>query len=219
MKLQKHTPALDLWSLSTEGMQTLNLRSRSTEGTPALDLRSRAAKGTQARSAEKRQDRKRAALWAALLFSCVVAFAQDTLDIRQAFKAMPDSVVPYLSTNNRLDFIDFVDSDMRAEVTNAFNGHSLMTALTADSLSLQLNESTRLDMLLLPIEGEAIDSCHYVIAVTFTYSAAPMQPEPSLSFFSAKWRELPQEPPLTAAARRRIHLLAGAPPGMPKPKP
>lgn len=148
--------------------------------------------------------KRRAVLWTALLFSCVISPAQDSLDIRQAFKAMPDSVLPYLSANNRLDFLDFVDSGMKAEVANAFNGRCVMTALTADSLSLQLNESTRFDMLLLPIEGEAIDSCQQVIAVAFTYSAAPMQPERSLRFFSAKWRELQLPPSLTAAARRRI---------------
>ena len=44
------------------------------------------------------------------------ASAQD-LKIRDVFKQMPDSLMPYLTGNNRLDFIDFMDSNMKASVT------------------------------------------------------------------------------------------------------
>ena len=35
---------------------------------------------------------------------------QADLSIRDALKLMPDSLVPYLTVNNRLDMIDFMDS-------------------------------------------------------------------------------------------------------------
>ena len=41
------------------------------------------------------------------------ASAQDLM-IRDVFKQMPDSLMPYLSQNNRLDFIDFLDANMKA---------------------------------------------------------------------------------------------------------
>ena len=34
------------------------------------------------------------------------------ITIKEVFKAMPDSLIPYLSQNNRLDFIDFMESNM-----------------------------------------------------------------------------------------------------------
>ena len=43
--------------------------------------------------------------------------AQD-LKMRDVFNHMPDSLMPYLSHNNRLDFIDFIDSNMKSEVRN-----------------------------------------------------------------------------------------------------
>ena len=43
------------------------------------------------------------------------ASAQE-LKMRDVFKQMPDSLLPYLTQNNRLDFIDFMDSNMVAIV-------------------------------------------------------------------------------------------------------
>ena len=67
-----------------------------------------------------------------LLYSCIFALIASSsvaqeLTIRDVFRQMPDSLMPYLSTNNRLDFIDFLDSNMKAEVKNQFDGKSEMT--------------------------------------------------------------------------------------------
>ena len=75
-----------------------------------------------------------------LLYSCIFALIASSsvaqeLTIRDVFRQMPDSLMPYLSTNNRLDFIDFLDSNMKAEVKNQFDGKSEMTVMTDDSLS------------------------------------------------------------------------------------
>ncbi len=39
---------------------------------------------------------------------------------KQLFRAMPDSILPLLTTNNRADCTDFMDSKMKAEVVNVF---------------------------------------------------------------------------------------------------
>ena len=57
----------------------------------------------------------------------------QSIQIRDAFRAMPDSLMPYLSKNNRLDFIDFLDSNMKAEVKNALGGTSEMLSLGDDT--------------------------------------------------------------------------------------
>ena len=43
------------------------------------------------------------------------AFAQITMS--EALKSMPDSLMPYLTHNNRLDCIDFREANMKAEVS------------------------------------------------------------------------------------------------------
>ena len=51
-------------------------------------------------------------------------------EAKTCFKNMPDSICPLLSAVNRADFIDFLESKMKAEVTNSFGGKSEMTELT-----------------------------------------------------------------------------------------
>ena len=64
----------------------------------------------------------------------------------ELFKVMPDSLLPYLTTNNRLDMLDFMEANMKAEVTNLLDGKSEMTALAPDSLSIRMNSVLRIDM-------------------------------------------------------------------------
>ena len=55
-------------------------------------------------------------------------------EAKTCFKNMPDSICPLLSAVNRADFIDFLESKMKAEVTNSFGGKS-------DRKSTRLNSS------------------------------------------------------------------------------
>ena len=77
--------------------------------------------------------------------------AQDML-MRDVFRQIPDSLMPSLSVNNRLDFIDFMDSNMKASVRNQLGGTSEMTALSDDSLSIRMKRSLSTDLLLLTLE-------------------------------------------------------------------
>ena len=111
--------------------------------------------------------------------------------IRDVFKQMPDSILPYLSQANRLDFLDFLDSSMKAEVTNLLDGKSEMTALTNDSLSIRLNGVTRLDMLL--VDASSLvrpDSVMQVVYMIKTYQIAGNQDEHSVSCFTTSWTPL-----------------------------
>lgn len=141
-----------------------------------------------------------------ILVAAPAAAQDDGLTVRKAFAAMPDSVVPYLTANNRLDLIDFFDSNMKAEVTNTLDGKTELTALTADSLSLRLNEAVTLHMMLLPIEGAPIDSARQVIALVYVYAIPSGHVECSTAFYSATWRRLAgqHEPKITGQARKRI---------------
>ncbi len=142
-----------------------------------------------------------------LLFTlCASLSASAQQLMRDVFSQMPDSVLTYLSANNRLDMIDFMAANMKAEVTNAFEGKSQMLALTDDSLSVQLNSAVRLDMLLLPTT-ETVDSCQQVVALIYTYHFASGEEERIVRCYSLRWRELPDEAPLSIADKQRLKAI------------
>jgi len=62
------------------------------------------------------------------------------------FTSMPDTILPILTEVNRADCIDFLDSNMKAEVTNRFSGKSEMTKLTADFIEMRLTPSATWQM-------------------------------------------------------------------------
>ncbi len=122
-----------------------------------------------------------------LWLAAISTFAQQ-VTVRDVFKLMPDSIVPYLTENNRLDLLDFIDSKMTAEVTNSLGGKSVMTKLSERHLSLRLSEASTMDLLLLPV-SQPVDSTSQLICLIRTYGADVC--ESSIQFFSAKWRQLP----------------------------
>lgn len=139
-----------------------------------------------------------------LLATVSLTSSADSLTIKLLFREMPDTIVPYLSKNSRLDFIDFMESGMKAEVTNSFGGKSLMTALTDDSISIRLNEACQLDLLLLTTTQD-VDSCRHVIAVVRTIGRDnDIRESEAPQFFSVNWRRINVAPELTADSKRRL---------------
>ena len=143
------------------------------------------------------------------LFLCMAlslsAFAGDGITLRDVFRQMPDSLMPTLTQNNRLDFLDFIDAGMKAEVKNRLGGTSVMMTLTADSLSLQVSPALRVDMLLLPL-AEPIDSMNQVVVVGETFLADSVYGETAVRYFSTDWKLIPT-PPLSEIQQKRIDGL------------
>ena len=143
------------------------------------------------------------------LFLCMAlslsASAGDGITLRDVFRQMPDSLMPTLTQNNRLDFLDFLDAGMKAEVKNRLGGTSVMTTLTADSLSLQVSPALRVDMLLLPL-AEPIDSMNQVVVVGETFLADSVYGETAVRYFSTDWKLIPT-PPLSEIQQKRIDGL------------
>ena len=88
-----------------------------------------------------------------LILTCAV---QAQVKMRDVIKQMPDSLLPYLNQNARLDFIDFIDSGMKAEVSNDLGGKSQLTELTDDYASLTMNSASQIQLRLLDV-NETID--------------------------------------------------------------
>lgn len=113
--------------------------------------------------------------------------------ISELFKAMPDSLMPLLTTNNRLDMIDFMDAGMKARVTNLLNGESEMTCLTADSLTIRMSGSMDVSLYLQPT-SETIDGYKQIICMKSIYRiASTKDPDESFHYFSVNWRPIDKE--------------------------
>ena len=126
--------------------------------------------------------------------------------LKEVFKQMPDSLMPYLTQNNRLDFIDFMDSNMKAEVSNLTGGTSEMTALTDDSLSIRMSEALRVDMLLLDLD-EPVDSLRQVIVFVETFLADSVYGESVCKTYSVDWQPVTKDIPFNEAQRKRLEPL------------
>ena len=118
-----------------------------------------------------------------LLCAWMPAMAQRP-SVREVFKAMPDSLLPYLTTNNRLDLIDFIDANMKSVVTNLLEGETQMTTLTDDSLSLQLNSLVVLDLCLEPVDTGM------VVCLRKTYRISDRQEQTSEERYTLDWRPI-----------------------------
>ena len=136
----------------------------------------------------------------------LLALPANAVNIRSLFVEMPDSVIPYLSKNNRLDFLDFIDSNMKAEVRNEFGGKSIMTALTDDSLSIILNDACKIDLLLLNTT-EMIDSCQQVLCMVKTVGVSDDHRECTFTYFSLRWHVCEVTPNLVASDKQRVSVL------------
>ena len=75
---------------------------------------------------------------------------------KTCFTNMPDSLSPLLTAVNRADFIDFLESEMKAEVTNRFGGKSEMTELTPDYIRVQVTPQSTWQMKLLSVNDSTV---------------------------------------------------------------
>lgn len=145
-------------------------------------------------------------LIAALCALAVGQVSAQNLKMRDVFKQIPDSLVPYLSQNNRLDFIDFLDSNMKAEVRNKLGGMSEMTALTDDSLSIRMSNALQVDMLLLKLD-QPVDSIQQVVVFSQAFLADSVYRDSKVLLYTPDWKLLTKEIPLNDIQRQRIKAL------------
>jgi hypothetical protein len=112
------------------------------------------------------------------------------ITIGTLFKEMPDSLMPLLTKNNRLDMIDFLEAKMKAVVTNRLEGESEMTILTKDSMAVKMDSAMNVSLYLLnaPVE---YDSCKQVICMETTYTLASInERETTIKYFSVRWKPI-----------------------------
>lgn len=138
-----------------------------------------------------------------LLLTLLFSRAGAQVTMRDVIRQMPDSLVPYLKANARLDFIDFIDSGMKAQVSNDLGGKSQLTQLTDDYASFTLSAVSQLQMRLLSVD-EPVDSARHIICMVRTYGGDLREStkrtngsdlrESTIRFYTLQWRPLPSAP-------------------------
>lgn len=112
---------------------------------------------------------------------------------KEVFIAMPDSLNLLLTSVNRADCIDFLESNMPAKVENRLGGTSEMTALTDDYIRMDMSSSSNWEMKLLPA-GDTLQ-----VICTITTVCAPVC-DSEIRFYTTDWKKLaiadyfPQKP-------------------------
>ena len=74
---------------------------------------------------------KKIVLIITVMFLTCNGFAKD---LRTLFADMPDSIIPLLTKSNRMDCVDYMESGMKAVVTNRLGGTTEMLSLDKDYL-------------------------------------------------------------------------------------
>jgi len=139
------------------------------------------------------------------LILAVSGRAED-IRIRDVFRSMPDSLMPYLSQNNRLDFIDFIDSNMKAEVKNILGGTSEMTSLADDSLSIRMSPALKIDMFLLHSQAVTGDSS-LVVCMVQTFGIDSLSLESTVDYYTLSWQHMITPPQLSPSDKQRIERV------------
>lgn len=118
-----------------------------------------------------------------LLFCILPAFPAD---LRTLFLNMPDSVMPTLTRSDRMDFMDYLDSGMKARARNRLGGESVMTSFSDNMLTVMTSKSGRTDIVLFERKKGPALVC-VIRTVTVRYS------DSSLSFYNEDWTPVSAE--------------------------
>ncbi len=112
--------------------------------------------------------------------------ATAQMRMRDVFAQLPDSVLPYMTRNNRLDCIDFIENGMEARVKNRFDQHVVLDTLTEDFLRLRTSTSSYVEMKLVPQGGDT------AICVNRTYMGTT--PDSEVRLYARDWTLLRRMP-------------------------
>lgn len=123
---------------------------------------------------------KRLFILSFILFFSFSLYADKAKDL---FLSMPAHFTPLLTEVNKADCIDFLASNMKAQVTNRLDGTSEMTHLSDDYIHMQMTLTSEWEMKLFPLtEGG------YLIGIVKT-SCAPAC-DSQMQLYSSDWKLL-----------------------------
>lgn len=118
-----------------------------------------------------------------LLVAIALSAQVSAKSLRDLWLCMPDSLMPVLDKNLRLEFVDLKDMGVKAEVRNLLGEDCSMDTLTADYMLLTVSKSSSCVMLLLPkSDGDSL------LCVVRTFSG--LEKESEIRFYDQQWGEI-----------------------------
>lgn len=93
---------------------------------------------------------------------------------------MPDSILPLMTQNNRLDCIDFIENKMEAKVRNLFDEYVELVAMNDRYLKLRTSEKCELEVALMPR-----DTAMVICVANTCYGPAA---DTELHFYTLDWK-------------------------------
>ena len=117
-----------------------------------------------------------------IVVSVLCGISASAQNMKSVFIAMPDSITPLLTKVNKEDCVDFLDSNMKAEVKNRFDGTAEMKELTDDYTLVQTSEVGTLEMKLLPVNDST-----KVVCMVKTVCASACDSE--IRFYTSDWKQ------------------------------
>ncbi|MBQ0050407.1 MAG: DUF3256 family protein [Bacteroidales bacterium] len=132
-------------------------------------------------------------LFSLLPFCSASAEQKGALRMRDLFASMPDSLLPLLSTNNRLDCLDFIENNMEAKVRNLVDDFSELKRLTSDYLLLEQSQQSRVEMKMI---ASSDSTAHIVVSATVFGPVADSE----VRIYDERWRLLSAVPRPSVAA-------------------
>ena len=110
--------------------------------------------------------------------------------MRNVFAAMPDSVAPLVSKNNRLDCIDFIENNMEAKARNTLGEYVTLEALTADYARFRTSSASVMEMKLLPTSDTTSVLCLVRTAQTGEPDTPRRLEDSNIQFLNPDWTPL-----------------------------
>ncbi len=135
---------------------------------------------------------------ATFMAALAITTTSSAQSMKTVFREMPESLVPYISAQQRQDMMDLQNLSQKAQADNVLQEKSGIDTLTADFIQLSLNESTMLQVKRLPYQGG--DS---VLCVVKTWRGP--QPESSVTIYRKDWSAVVE--PATMQLRHTLSSL------------
>lgn len=115
-----------------------------------------------------------------------LTLAASAKSLRDMWVAMPDSLVPTLNANMRLEMVELHDMQVKAEVKSLLDSDCVLDTLTSDYLQVATSKAAFVQMKMLPqVGGDSI------LCMVKTF-AAP-EKESDVRFYRQDWSEITPE--------------------------
>lgn len=140
-----------------------------------------------------------------ILYYFIVPVAPATAQplMRDVFAAMPDSVLPMVTKNNRLDCIDFIENNMEARVRNKVDEYVVLEALTDDYARFRTSAVAVMELKLLPTNDSTSVLCVVTTAESGELGTERRIMDSNIRFYDTDWRSLPSEAPMASVLQQR----------------